>query len=81
MDEQEAKSHLTQILECFTTGSILHLLGELMADAAEQKRKGSNVQLAQQYECIEQTLFVVGLGIDAALPSGSSTERHHPEPT
>lgn len=60
MNEKEAKNQLRKMLRSFTGGTILHLLGEIHGEMAGPDEK--------QCREIEATLFVVGLGIDAALP-------------
>ena len=69
MTEQEAKQHLTTILESFTPGSVLHLLAEVIAGQAEEDRTSDTDQRLQQRKEVEHTLIVVGMGIDAALPT------------
>jgi hypothetical protein len=68
MTEPEARRHLRDMLESFTPGSILHLLSELFAESAEQARQQGDEGTEEQHRHVEATLFVVGLGIDAACP-------------
>jgi hypothetical protein len=63
MNEQQAKRHLTKILGSFTAGSILHLLAEVVASAEADGER------AAQSRQVEHALIVLGLGIDAMLPS------------
>jgi len=63
MTEKQAKKHLTKMLDHFTAGSILHLLGDVVAKSANDPRR------IDQCKLVEQTLFVVGLGIDAVTPA------------
>lgn len=69
MSESEAKQYLTEMLNRFTLGSVLHLLADLQRDEAEQARLDDDAAAFNQAKMIENTLFVVGLGIDAAMPS------------
>ena len=61
MTEQLAKKHLRKMLRSFTPGTVLHLLADIYRESAA---KSGDERLKR----VEQTLFVVGLGIDAALP-------------
>lgn len=63
MTEQQAKRHLTKMLGSFTPGSILHLLAEVVVSAEADGER------AEQSRQVEHALIVVGLGIDALLPS------------
>jgi hypothetical protein len=58
LNEVEAKETLAEMLKSYTAGSILHLLGEVLADREDV-----------QSTLVEHTLIVVGMGIDAALPT------------
>jgi hypothetical protein len=58
LNEIEAKERLVEMLESYTAGSILQLLGEVLADREDE-----------QSTLVEHTLIVVGMGIDAALPT------------
>lgn len=65
MTEDAAKGHLRAVLDVFTTGTLLHLLAEIiLADA----RKAGDDLAVERGVTVEATLFVIGLGIDAALP-------------
>ncbi len=61
MNEEKAKKHLRKMLRSFTPGTILHLLADIHRASAA---KSGDERLKR----VEETLFVVGLGIDAALP-------------
>ena len=63
MTEPEAKNHLVQILHSFTIGSVLHLLSELFHESTQPDETART-----QAEEVAATLFVVGLGVDAAYP-------------
>lgn len=69
MTEEQAKQHLTEMLDRFTVGSILHLLADVQKDSAEQARLADDALAFDQAKMVEHTLFVVGIGIDAAQPS------------
>lgn len=69
MTEKQAKRQLEEMLKSYTAGSVLHLLGEIDREAAEQARQGDDSTAYQQAKSVEQTLFVLGLGVDAACPS------------
>lgn len=69
MDEQQAKTHLTDMLQSYTAGSVLHLLADLYQDSAEQARQDGDAVLYRQCKTVEYALIVVGMGIDAACPS------------
>ena len=65
MTEKMAKEHLRAMLDSLTAGTVLHLLAEvILADAREA---GGDLAV-ERGVAVEKTLFVVGLGIDAALP-------------
>ena len=68
MTEDAAKEHLREMLATLTAGSVLHLLAEVFREDAEVARRDGNGLAADECENIEATLFVVGLGIDAARP-------------
>lgn len=56
------------MLKSRTIGSVLHLLSELFGELAKQSvRRGNETKQKQQLE-VAATLFVVGLGVDAACP-------------
>lgn len=69
MTETEAKQHLTEMLERFTLGSVLHLLADVQHDAAEQARLTDDALGFERAKTVVHTLIVVGMGIDAAQPS------------
>lgn len=69
MNEVEAKDRLADVLDSFTVGSILHLLAEIWAKHAEDALIRGKVQLSEQCRLVEHTLIVVGMGIDAAMPT------------
>lgn len=69
MTEKQAKRQLEEMLQSYTAGSVLHLLGEIYRDAAQQARQDDDATAYQQAKSVEQTLFVLGLGVDAACPS------------
>ena len=69
MSEDQAKQHLIEMLDRFTIGSVLHLLADVQHNLAEQARLDDDAVLFEWAKMIENTLFVVGMGIDAAMPS------------
>lgn len=68
MTEDAAKQQLRQMLDTLTAGSVLHLLAEVFREQAEAARRDGDDLAADECENVEATLFVVGLGIDAARP-------------
>ncbi len=69
MDERKAKRLLRRLGRHYTAGSILHLLSELHRQAAEEGHRANDERAREQHTMVEHTLFVVGLGLDAILPS------------
>tara|TARA_R110002095_G_scaffold6094_1_gene12728 strand:+ start:386 stop:598 length:213 start_codon:yes stop_codon:yes gene_type:complete len=69
MNDEQAKDLLIKILEHYTTGSVLHLLSDLCRELAEDSRQDGDALACDRFKTIEQALFVVGLGVDAANPS------------
>ena len=63
MNDAEAKKHLQAVLRAYTHGSVLHLLADLLRDAAD--RAGDDAR-HRQFAEVAATLYVVGIGIDAA---------------
>jgi hypothetical protein len=68
MTEEEAKKSLRQMLRSLTPGSVLHLLSELFTESARRAHKRGKATVQKQAQDVASTLFVVGLGIDAACP-------------
>ena len=68
MTENRARTQLRRMLGTLTAGSVLHLLAELFAEQAEAARRVGDDLTAKQCNNAEATLFVVGVGIDAACP-------------
>jgi hypothetical protein len=67
--EKQAKKQLTKMLQSFTPGSVLHLLADLHQEVADEARRNDEAAKAQRAHQVEHTLFVVGIGIDAVMPS------------
>lgn len=68
MKPETAKRQLRTMLGSLTQGSVLYLLGEVFEEmSGEAAQTGDEVR---QDQCLSlaATLFVVGLGIDAACP-------------
>ena len=68
MNESKLKEQLRRMLGSLTAGSVLHLLAELFREEAEAARRNGDDLAADECERVDATLFVVGLGIDAARP-------------
>lgn len=68
MTAETANQRLKGMLKSFTGGSILHLLGEVFEEMAEQARQDGEETRADQCRTVAATLFAVGLGIDSACP-------------
>lgn len=68
MTEKKAKRELRRMLDDFTAGTLLHFLADLFHDDAEEARQAGDDLAAGQCQRVEATLFVVGIGIDAARP-------------
>ncbi len=68
MKAKKAKKELRLMLESLTQGSILPLLSEVFEELAEVARKDGDETRVEQCRMVAVTLFVVGLGIDAACP-------------
>ena len=68
MSEQETKKQLLLMLKSRTIGSVLHLLSELFGELANQSVRRGNETKQKQHLEVASTLFVVGLGVDAACP-------------
>ena len=68
MTDVAAKRQLGRMLKHFSQGSILHLLGEVFEEDAEEARQAGDETRHEQCRSVAATLFVVGLGIDAACP-------------
>ena len=68
MTESKAKEKLRAMLRTLTAGSVLHLLAELLAEQAETARRNRDDRTAERCDNAGATLFVVGVGIDAACP-------------
>jgi hypothetical protein len=67
--EKQARKHLTRMLDHFTAGSILHLLGDVVGKSAEKAKVQDDARAFDQCKLVEHTLVVVGMGIDAATPA------------
>ena len=68
-DDEAAKKQLSDLLERYTVGSVLHLLGELHRVFADDAKASGNDVGHDQLLHIEHALVVVGMGIDAVNPS------------
>lgn len=68
IDEATAKAQLSRILGSFTPGSVLHLLSDIFEAAAEEARQSDDAALFERCKVVQHTLFVVGMGVDGAMP-------------
>ena len=68
MTDDTAKRQLRQTMKSFTQGSVLHLLGEVFEEMADEARRDGDEIRLEQCDSVAKTLFVVGLGIDLACP-------------
>jgi hypothetical protein len=68
MNEAQAKKHLRQMLRSLTPGSILHLLADLFREDADKAAAYEDSLAFERCKSLECTLYVVGLGVDAACP-------------
>lgn len=68
MQPDKVKKQLTRMLDSFTPGSVLMLLGEVLARRADEARRGGSEAIAESHEEAVATMNVVGLGLDAILP-------------
>jgi hypothetical protein len=68
MKEDRAKKRLQKMLRSFTPGSLLGLLADLYRETAEEARGENDATAYRQCRLVENTLIVVGFGIDAACP-------------
>jgi hypothetical protein len=68
MTENAAKEHLLAVLDVFTAGTVLHLLAEIVREEGAESRRAGDSLTANRCEQAAVALFVMGLGIDAALP-------------
>lgn len=69
MHDEQAGRQISVLLERYTVGSVLHLLADRCRLGAEDARRSGDVVAYQNLKSVEHTLFVVGIGIDAANPS------------
>jgi hypothetical protein len=68
MTEQQAKEQLSQMLSRFSTGSILHLMSEVLRESAEQSPEAIPEHTRESFRDALGTLFVMGLGLDSVWP-------------
>jgi len=68
MKEPQAKKILKSMLRKFTPGSVLHLLADHFREQAEEASQIEDSLAYERCKSLECTLYVVGLGIDAACP-------------
>ena len=68
MKEAWAKKVLRKMLKNLTAGSVLHLLGDIHRELAEEASEVEDAVAYEQCKQVEATLYVVGLGVDGARP-------------
>lgn len=68
MNDEIAKEQLTDLLDHYTIGSILHLLGALYEQAADEAKLANNNELENRCKVVEHALLVIGVGIDSVNP-------------
>lgn len=68
MSEQQAKEQLSRMLERFSTGSVLHLMSEVLREAAEKSSDDIPGHARESFRDALGALFVMGLGLDSAWP-------------
>jgi len=66
--EKEAKKALRRMLRTFTVGSILHLLADFYREDAQEASRAEDALAFERCQNLYCTLYVVGLGVDAASP-------------
>jgi hypothetical protein len=66
--EKRAKKQLRRMLDDFTAGTLLHFLADLVHEDGKEARRAGDDLAVGQCQRVEATLFVVGIGIDAARP-------------
>ena len=68
MKEKEAKKALRKMLRSFTPGSLLHVLGDIYGELAEEASRTEHAPAFERFKAVECALIVVGMGIDAICP-------------
>ena len=68
MREPEAKRILRSMLTDFSPGSILHLLGDVFRENAEEACQYEDELAFERCKSLEAALYVVGIGVDGACP-------------
>jgi hypothetical protein len=66
--EDKAKRQLEKMLQSFSPGSVLMMIGQVFAERAEEAREGGSESIADNLKEAEATMNVVGFGLDAILP-------------
>ncbi|HWL08419.1 MAG TPA: hypothetical protein VNQ76_08445 [Planctomicrobium sp.] len=69
MTEQQVKELFAELLQRYSTGSLLHLLADLYRQAADEAQLSHDSAAYEQCKVVEHALLVLGLGIDAVNPS------------
>ncbi len=68
MSEAQARRHLRRMLRSQTPGSVLSLLADVFREFAQEAKREKDLAAYRRFTSVEQTLIVVGLGIDATVP-------------
>lgn len=68
MTEATAKRHLRSMVDCFSGGTVLHLFSEVFGQLAREAKRDGKDWACKQALAVEQALWIVGLGVDAAYP-------------
>jgi hypothetical protein len=67
-DRGRRGEHLRAVLDVLTAGTVLHLLAEVVREDGSAARRSGDDTTADRFQHVTAILFVVVLGIDAALP-------------
>ncbi|WP_435017971.1 hypothetical protein TA3x_005594 [Tundrisphaera sp. TA3] len=68
MKEEAARKQLQTMLNSFSPGSVLMLIGQVFGERAEAAREAGSEVIAGNLKEAEAAMNVVGLGLDAILP-------------
>jgi hypothetical protein len=77
MSDDEAKRVLRAVLASYPGGSVLHLLSEMIEEDAQVARRDGDDGRAEQLAHAACTLFVLGLGLHALLPTDDTHFAQH----
>jgi hypothetical protein len=65
--DAEARNLIAKLLVDYTAGSILHLVGDVLHQQAEDAERGDDLETGRRLRDAETALFVFGVGIDAVV--------------